>query len=232
MAVRDLTQSTALKIVGYVRVSTDEQAQEGVSLQAQVNQITCFAESQGWELGTVYQDDHGGSTLDRPGLRQLLRDVKAGSVGTILVCRVDRLTRKQKDLWYLLEDVFEDNSVGFKSISEPFDTTTPQGKAFLGMIGVFSQLERDTIAERTRVALAQKRRQGEHVGRIPFGYAIAENGRLQKDSRQQQAIAKIKRLRRQGKSIREIAGRLGISSATVCRLGNTNQNSRNAKYIK
>ncbi len=124
--------SKNLRAVGYLRVSTDEQASEGVSLDNQEAKIRAYAESQGWNLQEIYRElGYSGKIIDRPQLKRMIADIEAGTVDVVLVYKVDRLTRKQKDLWYLLEDVFEPHSTAFKAVIEPFDTTTAQGKAFL-----------------------------------------------------------------------------------------------------
>jgi len=218
--------------VGYVRVSTDEQAREGVSLEAQRESIRAFAKSQGRKLDRIYEDEYTGTTLDRPGFRQLAQDIEADLIDTVLVYKLDRLARSQRLTLQILEDNFEARSVKFKSVTEPFETSTAMGKAFLGMLAVFAQLERDTIVERTRHALSHKRSQGEHCGRPPFGYQIAPDGKLEKRPEQQQTIARIKRLRRDGKSFRSIAGLLKVPLSTVHRIVNDNLKTRNGKYLK
>jgi site-specific DNA recombinase len=215
--------------VGYVRVSTDDQSAEGQSLDSQAAKIESYAKSQGWNLIEIYREEgYSGKTTDRPELNRLIMAVRNAKIDVLLVYRVDRLTRRQKDLWTLLEDVLEPNRVGFKSVSEPFDTTTATGKAFLSMLGTFAQLERDTIAERTADTLRHKKNNGEWVGRVPFGYRIGASGRLEKDGDQQKAIARIRRYRKRGLSFRDIAKRMAIPRSTVSDL--INNNGRNRLY--
>ncbi len=220
------------KAAAYIRVSTDEQAAEGQSLDNQHSRINSYAESQGWDLTNVYREEgYSGKTIHRPELSRLISDVKAHKIDIVLIYRVDRLTRRQKHLWMLLEDVLEPNNVGLKSVIEPFDTTTATGKAFLSMLGTFAQLERDTIAERTTDALHHKRNVGEWVGRIPFGYRIGPSGKLEKDADEQKTIRRIRRLRNTGKSIRTISRVTNMNRGTVFRILNGHGNERNAKYI-
>jgi len=220
---------SAMIAVGYVRVSTDEQSAEGQSLDSQTAKIRAYAKSQGWDLIEIYREEgYSGKTIDRPELNRLIMASRNAQIDVLLVYRVDRLTRRQKDLWTLLEDVLEPNGVGFKSVSEPFDTTTATGKAFLSMLGTFAQLERDTIAERTTDTLRHKMDNGEWVGRIPFGYRIGANGRLEKDREQQKIIARIRRYRRRGLSVRDIAKKVAIPKSTVSDL--INNNGRNRQY--
>ena len=166
------------KAVGYCRVSTDEQSRNGLSMDGQEAKVRAFAESQGWKLTGMYPDPgYSGKDLNRPGLSRMVEDIKAGMVDVVLVYKVDRLTRKQKDLWHLLEDVFEPRGIGFKSITEPFDMTTPAGRAFLGMLSVFAQLERDQTRERIRDD--QEIEIGKSGSKKGTGNGQQENGELQ-----------------------------------------------------
>lgn len=156
----------------YCRVSTDEQAQHGFSIDHQKERLEAYARSQGWDDFEFYVDDgYTGTKLERPQMQRLLRHVKNGRISTVVVYKLDRLSRKQKDVLHLLEDVFEANGVAFKSATEPFDTSTPLGKAMIGILAVFAQLERDTIVERTKSGKHQRVRQGMwYGGPTPYGY--------------------------------------------------------------
>jgi site-specific DNA recombinase len=126
-----------IKAIGYVRVSTDEQAREGVSIEAQEERIRAMATAKGWDVLDVIKDaGYSGKNLNRPGAKRLIDACQQGTARVVVVFKVDRLTRKQRDLWHLLDEVFEANRVGFVSVTEAFDTTTAAGKAFLGMLGV------------------------------------------------------------------------------------------------
>lgn len=220
------------KAIGYTRVSTDEQAREGVSLEAQAERIKALARAKGWEFEGIVEDrGYSGKDLNRPGIRQLIEKCKKREIDIIVVFKVDRLTRKQKDLWQLLEDVFNPNEVGFISVTEPFDTTTATGKAFLGMLGVFAQLERDLISERTIEALSYKKGKGEWIGRQPVGFRLDGKGRLEEDPEILERIQKAKRLRRQGKSFKDISETLNIPKTTVFRLVNANLRSLKSQYL-
>jgi site-specific DNA recombinase len=161
------------RAIGYCRVSTDEQSRNGLSMDGQEAKIRAFAKSQGWDLTEMYSDPgYSGKDLNRPGISRMIEDAEAGRFDAVLVYKVDRLSRKMKDLWHLLENVFEPHRIGFKSISESFDTVSPTGRAFLGMLSVFAQLERDQTRERIKDALAHKKSKKEWVGRPPYGFKI------------------------------------------------------------
>lgn len=156
----------------YLRVSTDEQAEHGISLDAQKQRLLAYCTAQGWELYDFFIDDgYSGKNLNRPAMERLIEEAQNKKFDYVVVFKLDRLSRRQKDVLYLLEDVFDDCGVGFKSVTEPFDTTTPFGKAALGMMAVFAQLERETIVERIKMAKIEAARQGRYLGGyIAYGY--------------------------------------------------------------
>jgi site-specific DNA recombinase len=222
-----------INAIGYVRVSTEEQAREGVSIEAQEKRIRALATAKGWDLIEIIKDPgYSGKNLSRPGVKSLIDLCLRGTANVAIVYKVDRLTRRQKDLWYLLEEVFEKNLVGFVSVTEAFDTTTAAGKAFLGMLGVFAQLERDLVSERTREALNQKKNKGEWIGRKPAGFRMNEGGRLEEDPDALKMIARAKRLRREGASFGEISRALGTPKTTIYRLVNANLRSLKSNYCR
>jgi len=201
-----------MKAVGYIRVSTEEQAKEGISLDNQKAKIGAYCDSQDWELVKIFSDEgFSGKDMKREGLRKLLSFLEADHVNVVVVYKTDRLTRKQRHLYQLLEDIFEKKGVGFKSVTEPFDTTTAMGKGFLGMLGVFAQLEGDLISERTREALAYKIKQGEYLGSPPLGFEALEK-ELKKNKDELGVVEEIFKLKKgRGKnrlSLRQIAKRL------------------------
>ncbi|BAK21879.1 putative phage integrase [Melissococcus plutonius ATCC 35311] len=133
----------------YVRVSTNEQIEEGYSIDEQIDKLKKFCEIKEWDVANVYKDPgFTGSNMERPGLQKLIRDVKLNRIDTVLVYKLDRLSRSQKDTLYLIEDIFESKQTAFVSLNENFDTSTPFGKAMIGILAVFAQLEREQIKER------------------------------------------------------------------------------------
>lgn len=155
----------------YIRVSTDEQAREGFSIDAQKRKLLAYAESQDWEVVSVLIDDgYSAKDLNRPAMQELLVKVQNEEIDVVLVFKLDRLTRSVRDLYALLDE-FSRHDVGFRSAQEQFDTTTTMGRAMLGILGIFAQWERETIAERVRFGMEQKVREGKWPGgRLPFGY--------------------------------------------------------------
>lgn len=192
----------------YVRVSTDEQASQGFSLDSQKERLVAFCVSQGWNDYKLYMDDgYTGTNLDRPALKRMVKHIKEKKIDAVIVYKLDRLSRRQADVLYMLEDVFEKNGVIFKSATEPFDTGTPLGKAMIGILAVFAQLERDMIIERATAGRRQRISQGKWSGgRIPFGYNWnPETERLEINEEQARIVREMFKMYLRGKSRLEIA---------------------------
>jgi len=155
----------------YVRVSTLEQAESGYSIDEQVERLIKFCEAHGWIVVKVYRDPgFSGSSLDRPGMQAMISNIE--SVDAVIVYKLDRLSRSQKDTLYLLEDIFLPAGVAFVSMSESFDTSTSFGKAMIGILAVFAQLEREQIRERMAMGKLGRAKSGKPTawGFVPFGY--------------------------------------------------------------
>jgi len=161
----------------YCRVSTDKQVDHGLSLPAQQSRLVAYCQAHGWEVYQIYVDDgYSGKNLDRPAMKRMLADAKDGKFSRISVIKLDRLSRSQKDALYLIEDIFNPRNIGFHSVSESFDTTTPFGKASLGMMSVFAQLEREMIIERILITKKESAKQGRFMGGyVPYGYTYDRN---------------------------------------------------------
>lgn len=164
------------EVVGYIRVSSEEQAKSGLSLEHQESKVRAYAETYDLTLSKVERDEISGKNLDRPGITRILDGVDKGTVGHIVIYKLDRLTRSVGDLSKLLE-TFKRKDVSISSVSESLDTSSASGKMVVQMIGVIAEWERDTIAERTRDALNVKRSRGEKLGGlVPFGYRVQVSG--------------------------------------------------------
>lgn len=138
----------------YVRVSTDAQAEEGYSVEAQKEQLAAYCISKGIKNYEFYIDGGwSGSSINRPEIRRLIRDAKAHKLSHCIVYKLDRLSRSQKDTLYLIEDVFIPNDVSFVSLNETIDTASPTGKMMIGILSAFAQLERENIRLRTRMGM-------------------------------------------------------------------------------
>ena len=194
-----------LKAYGYVRVSTSEQAEEGISIEVQKGKIRAYATLHDLKLMEIIKDEgYSGKNIDRPGIQRLIGLVEGKEAETIIVYKLDRLSRKTWDVLYLVEKIFKQGNTRFFSITEQIDTKTAMGKFLLTIMGAMAQMERELIAERTMAALAYKKEKGERLGAVPYGFRL-EDKNLVKDPKEQKILRKIKRLRKKGKSYREIA---------------------------
>ena len=195
--------------VGYVRVSTERQAEFGVSLEAQEAKVRAMATVQGAELVEVIVDGgESAKSMNRPGLQRLLAMVNAGKIQGVIVAKLDRMTRSVKDLCGLLE-LFERRKVALISVAESLDTGSAAGRLVITIMGAVSQWEREAIGERTRDALRHKRANGQRVGNIEFGYRLAPDGRhVEPEPVEQAAIQALRELRANGHSLRATATEL------------------------
>ena len=162
---------TMSKIVAlYIRVSTLDQAREGYSLAAQQAALEAWARSHGYEP-TLYADEgiSGKDIRHRPAMVQLLADVEAGKVAIVAVWALSRLTRSVADLYQTWE-LLDANGVGLISHTESFDTSTPTGRAMMGLLGIFAQMEREITGERVRAAMAERATQGKRTCHRVLGY--------------------------------------------------------------
>ena len=161
-----------MRVAGYIRVSTEEQAKEGYSLDAQRDKLISFCKSQDWTLVEIYvEEGKSAKDMNRPELQRLLSDAKTGRYDVILVYRLDRLTRSVMDLYTLLQ-TFEEHNVKFKSATEIYDTTTAMGKLFITIVAALAQWERENLSERVRFGMEELVRSGKwHGGPVPYGYS-------------------------------------------------------------
>lgn len=161
------------RVALYVRVSTQEQAKEGYSIGEQTERLKMYASIHDWTVVKVYTDaGQSGASMNRPALQDLIHDVKAGMIDKVVVYKLDRLSRSQKDTLTLVEDIMLKNGCDFESITEKFDTATPLGKAMIGILAVFAQLEREQIKERLSMGMQARIKEGKWKGgaHVPFGY--------------------------------------------------------------
>ena len=157
----------------YIRVSTDAQYEEGYSVEAQKQKLEQYCKLKDITNYEFYIDGGwSGSNIDRPEMKRMIDNIKNKQITAVIVYKLDRLSRSQKDTIFLLEDIFIPNNCNFISLNENFDTSTPYGKAMIGILSVFAQLERENIRERTRMGMAERVKSGLWMGggRVPFGY--------------------------------------------------------------
>jgi site-specific DNA recombinase len=198
-----------MKTIGYVRVSTDKQADRGVSLEAQADKIRAMTVVHNAELIDIIVDGgESAKSLNRPGMARLLALVDTGEVKAVIIAKLDRLTRSVRDLCTLLER-FERRGVALVSVAESLDTGSAAGRLVLNIMTAVSQWEREAIGERTRDAMSHKRTNGERVGNIQFGYRLCADGKhVEPDPAEQAMLDEIRHLRQSGHTLRGIAAAL------------------------
>jgi DNA invertase Pin-like site-specific DNA recombinase len=196
--------------IGYVRVSTEEQATEGVSLEAQRAKVVAYCGLHGLSLAQTYADEglSGKRADNRPGLQQAITHA-CECHGVLIVYSLSRLARSTRDAIDIAERLAK-SKADLVSITEKIDTTTSMGRFFFTTVAALAQLERDQISERTSMALAHKRAKGERVsGPLPYGYRLAEDGvNLLDEPAERRAVETIRRLRGEGMSTRKIGKHL------------------------
>lgn len=193
------------RAVAYLRVSTEKQADHGVSLDAQRAKVQAYAALYDVTLVSIIVDAGvSAKSLDRPGLSEALAMLRMGKADALLVCKLDRLTRSVRDLGDLVTDYFASGRAALLSVSEQIDTRSAGGRLVLNVLASVSQWEREAIGERTSAALQHKAAQGEFTGGEPrFGFT-SEDGKLVPVQAEQDAITEAKRFREQGFSLRAV----------------------------
>jgi DNA invertase Pin-like site-specific DNA recombinase len=193
---RNLRESTPVRCARYIRVSRIDQRPD-----LQHHETAVFAERRGWEVTCTYEDcGFSGAKAGRPGLASMLADARKGKFDLVLVYRTDRLFRSLRDMVITLDDLSAID-VGFASVTEPFDTSTPSGRLLFGMVATFAEFERDVLRERTRAGVAAARARGKRLGRPTVRVDLA----------------RARLLRSTGLSYAEIANDLGVATTTLRR---------------
>ncbi len=194
-----------MKAIAYIRVSTEEQASEGVSLAAQQAKIEAWCLANDYELANVFVDAgiSGKRADNRPALNEALD--AAGKGDALIVYSLSRLSRSTKDTLAIAERI-EKAGADLVSISEKLDTTTPAGRMVFRMLAVLSEFEREQIADRVKTAMQHKKSRGELVGAVPYGKELADDGvTLIDNPTEQEVITEARRLHGAGLSLRKIA---------------------------
>ena len=194
----------------YTRVSTEAQGEpEKVSLPEQERMAKAYIESKGWQYVATYEDNgYTGRNMNRPALQQMLSDVKVGKADAIVIFKLDRLSRRQRDTLDIIEDVLLKNDVDLVSLRETLDTTTPWGRAMIGVLSSFNQLESENIAQRTAMGRYATAREGGYAGgKPPLGYKAVDS-KLVIVPEEAEIVRLIFTLRSQGNTLKGIAEEL------------------------
>lgn len=198
-----------MKVATYIRVSSDEQRESGLSLGHQKRKLEMLAELHGWSIVEDVED--GGvsaGSLNREGLQRVLVLVRSRKIDGVLVFKLDRLTRSLRDLLSLLDE-FKRYRVRLVSTTENLDTSTAAGRFFLQMLGSIAEWERGVIGERTEAAISQLRCNGKRFSRYaPYGWRYQKNGSMVESPEEQKVIRLIRQLREEGLSYARIGSAL------------------------
>lgn len=200
------------KSVGYVRVSSEGQI-DNTSIGEQVEKIKLYCKLHGIELIKIFSDEgETGSKVDkRKGYNDMISFIKENGIDAIIVNKIDRIHRSGKNLLVMVEDILEPLNVAFVSITEQFDTSSPQGKLFLTMLGGFAEFERSTINARTKSGRVATAKKGKFAGgKIPFGYILIDSDKfiLEIDENKADIVKNIFKMRLDKYSLQRIADEL------------------------
>lgn len=204
--------TTKVRAAGYVRVSTEEQAANGLGLESQERAVRAFAESQGYELVEVIADRGvSGATapVGRPGFGRLVELAEAKAFTVLLVAKFDRLARNIIYSVTTVKDLDERFGVAIRSVSEPIDSSTPMGRTIFAIFAGMAEQERETITDRMHGGRKEKAIKGGFAGgEAPFGYRKDKDGALVIDERQAEIVRRIFAMRADGILLKDIAAKL------------------------
>ena len=194
---------TTTRAIAYIRVSTDQQADQGHSLLAQQEKVNAYASLYDLEIVETVVETGSAKNLNREGLQGALAQIKSGKADALIVVKLDRLTRSVVDLGYLVETYF--NKAGLLSVSEQIDTRSASGRLVLNVLASVSQWEREAIGERTAVVKQSMKANGLYCGGlVPYGQMLV-SGELVTNPNEQVIINRAKTLKAEGHSLRTIA---------------------------
>ena len=179
----------------YCRVSTENQATQGVSIQNQQQLLRNYANQNGYiELIEIADEGFSGKNINRPGFTQMLELVKQKKINSVIVYSLSRFARNTMDTLRTIE-VLTKHNVTFISLSEKIETDTAVGKFFISVLASLSELERNQISERTKSALMYKKSKKELIGQIPFGYDCVDGKNLTENIDEHNTLKLIRELR-------------------------------------
>jgi site-specific DNA recombinase len=208
------TVTTTPHAIAYTRVSTQGQADDGVSLDAQQAKIAAWCDVMGYELVQAFSDEGiSGYKMDKRAGLQAAVDAVCASKGILVVYSLSRLARNTRETLELGERLSKAGA-DLVSLSEKIDTTSAAGKMVFRMLAVLAEFERDQISERTCMALQYKKTQGERVGELPYGYQEGPDGKLTENAGEQATLTTIMRYREIGMSLRSVVSAADTAGLT------------------
>lgn len=218
-------------VIGYIRVSTDEQAQGGHSLDAQRAKLEQYASLYDLNLVEVIVDAGvSAKSLDRPGLQAVLAGLNEGRAEGVLITKLDRISRNVKDMAALIEGYFS-GRFSLLSVGDQIDTSTAGGRLVINVLMSVATWEREAIGERTSAALRHKIANGEHVGAPKLGSKV-ENGKLVANEAEAVILERIRELRAEGQTLRTIAEFLTAEGFKTKRGGTIWNSGTLSRYVR
>lgn len=219
--------------IGYVRVSTEDQAKEGVSLDNQKSKIEAYCQLKDLNLSEIVEDAGiSAKNLKRPGVQRVLKLARRKKVDAAVVYKLDRIFRSTVDA---LEStrMFDSKGVALHSIEETLDASSAMGRFFFTLTAALAEMERRLIGERTKAALSHKRSRNEKTGGdVPYGYDHTPGGLLTKNNGEQRVIRLIRKLNRHGYSLRKICKKLEREGHKTKRSNTTWHPKQWRQYLK
>ncbi|WP_242327933.1 recombinase family protein [Lactococcus lactis] len=183
------------KVAIYTRVSTTNQAEEGFSIDEQIDRLTKYCEAMQWQIADLYTDaGFSGSKLERPAMQRLINDIKLKKFDTVIVYKLDRLSRSVRDTLYLVKDIFNKNRIDFISLNESIDTSSAMGGLFLTILSAINEFERENIKERMTMGKLGRAKTGKSMmwTKTAFGYVHnKETGILELEPLQASIVEQI-----------------------------------------
>lgn len=200
----------------YTRVSTAEQAEEGYSIEEQEKRCKAAINSKGWNYIATYSDPGiSGRTMDRPGLQAMIESIERKEINAVVIFKLDRLSRKQRDTMTIIEDVILKNNVALVSLNETLDTSTSWGRAMIGILSSFNQMESENIQMRTAMGRKAKADKGGYAGgKPPIGYRVSD-GELVIVPEEAEIVRLVFQLRKEGGTLIGIADELNRRGYTT-----------------
>jgi site-specific DNA recombinase len=222
-AVETARAEVASKAVGYIRVSSEEQASSGFGLATQEAAIRAFATSQGYELLNVVSDPGvSGATKpgEREGFRRIVEMAEQGAFSVLLVWKFDRLARQIVYAVTAANDLQEQHGVQLRSVTEPIDTATPMGRTVFAILAGMAEQERQVITERTFLGRREKASRGGFAGgAAPLGYRKDRQGGLIEDQESADTVRRIFSMKAEGATLQAIANCLNSEGVPTARGG-------------
>jgi DNA invertase Pin-like site-specific DNA recombinase len=200
-----------MRVIGYIRVSTEDQARDGVSLENQVARLRAYCALHEHDLIEVYEDRGvSGASMSRLGAQAALAALENGTADGLVVTHLDRLTRNLRDTLHLVETHFGPScKFSLLCIDNQLDTSTPTGRMMVSILATIAQWQREEDVERIKRAMAHKKAKGERVGSVPWGFRLAGDGKTLAPNHAELAVmAFALDLRRTGLSLRAIAEKI------------------------